>query len=103
VKIGRLSGGANRSCEQSRANVISRIERSLILHECGHLVLHWEALVERAAGGILSGELANATSQEEREAWIFCSALLGRVVEDIVAVAKGKANKRNDYTADYVW
>jgi hypothetical protein len=54
----------------------------LVLHETGHLVLHWEQLQPI----IRNGDLALAKSAapiQEAEAWWFCISILGRVTAEV--------------------
>jgi hypothetical protein len=48
----------------------------LLLHETGHLVLHWESFESQR----LAGRIPDATSDQESEAWWFCIAVMGCAV-----------------------
>jgi hypothetical protein len=71
----RIRGGA-----EERRKIATR----LILHEAGHVVLHFRELQTRkkteirpaAIGSVLMGVPSVSEAQEE-EAWIFCGIILG--------------------------
>lgn len=57
----------------------TRTKNHLILHEIGHLVLHWDSLLGADSVGHRS-MARSATPQEEAEAWWFCYAVLGYAI-----------------------
>lgn len=47
------------------------VRTRLILHEIGHIVLHWQDLL------VCPGRASPSTPQQEKEAWFFTHAMLG--------------------------
>ena len=60
----------------------SQMINRLVLHETGHLVLHWKQLQPAIRVGNLALARSAAPSQEA-EAWWFCYSILGRVVAEV--------------------
>jgi len=76
----------------------TRTKNHLILHEIGHLVLHWDSLLGVDAMGNRS-MARSATPQEEAEAWWFCYAVLGYAIGQ-----RAYWNKKDPLNADgLVW
>jgi hypothetical protein len=70
----------------------------LVLHETGHVVLHWEQLQPNTRNGDLA--LAkSAVPFQEVEAWWFCLSIFGRVIAEVA-----DENARNPANADdQIW
>lgn len=79
-----------------------RIQNHLILHECGHLVRHWDQLRGLDADGLHMCFAKNASGVQEAEAWSFCYAVLTRVVEAYAERVKGPENTIHDATYDVI-
>jgi len=71
---------------------LAKIWTRLLLHEIGHLVLHWEELdAQRVAGRIPA-----ATAPQESEAWWFCFVVLGFSVSSYAFSIKGTPTTRHE-------
>ncbi len=75
-----------------------RAKNHLLLHEIGHLVLHWDLIHRSPPPG--QQRLARAAfPKEEAEAWWFCYALLGYIVAKCAY-----SNKKDPKNADdQIW
>lgn len=60
----------------------------LLLHETGHLVLHWAGLDAQRH----RGEIPTATAVQEAEAWWFCSSVVGLALASYSQSAKRQHN-----------
>lgn len=89
---------------------LHRTKTCLILHEIGHLVLHWGDLCRQtsafmadtplgAPGKSLSIEkdgLHNADAGQEVEAWLFCDAVIALAIAQIAHRGKGDHDSIHD-------
>lgn len=64
--------------------VVHRVYTRLLLHEVGHLVLHWDQMIQEltskdapASLGGLEARWPVSSPKQEAEAWLFCYAVLG--------------------------
>lgn len=76
-----------------------RTKNHLILHEIGHLALHWDAL--RIADSPEKVMARSATPQQEAEAWWFVYSLLGYLVARCAYVNKEDGGNADDQLWNY--
>jgi hypothetical protein len=78
-----------------KAESVHRVRKTityLILHETGHLVLHWHLLhlPGRMRQSLVNGHVLYAHGNEEMQAWLFALAVVAESVGQLASEADGK-------------
>ena len=79
-----------------------RAVNHLVLHETGHVVLHWQKLT--SAGGVPpQGLVQDMDPQAEAEAWGFCGALLSMALARIAYETKANPTPSSRQAWEYLF
>ncbi len=91
-------------CLQDSLSVESawRTKNHLLLHEIGHLVLHWQQM-RPANVGTVTPLAKSATPVQEAEAWWFCYSLLGYAVSQCAFTNKQDPKSGDDQIWTMPW
>jgi hypothetical protein len=63
--------------------VVHRIYTRLVLHEIGHLLLHWEKLKPQGYASVKP-----SSPDDEEEAWLFCEVIMGLALGEYAKVGR---------------